>query len=69
MLDVFINIVISTIFFIKELLKTIYKKTKKAIALAWPLIVKMYRRALIVFAIIYVAVCFILIGIFEKEKS
>ena len=69
MLDVFINIVISTIFFIKELLKTIYKKTKKAIALAWPLIVKMYKRALIVFAIIYAAICFILIDIFEKEKN
>jgi hypothetical protein len=69
MLDVFINIAISTIFFIKELLKIIYEETKKAVALAWPLIVKMYKRALIVIAFAYVAICFILIGIFEKEED
>lgn len=69
MLDILTNIAISLFFQSKRLVKTIYKKSKKAIAIAWPFIVKMYKRSILVIGIFYVAVCFILIDIFEKEED
>jgi len=69
MKEALINIVIAMFFLTKSLLKTGYLKTKKAIAYAWPFIVKAYKNSLLAFFIIYIVVCFLFIETFEKKED
>ena len=67
MKDVFINIVISMFFITKSLLKTLYIKSKKAIAIAWPFIVRFYRNFKLFLIVLYIGTCLVLINTFSKN--
>ena len=69
MKEALINIAIAMFFITKNLLKTGYIKTKKAIPCAWSFVVKAYNNSLLAFFIIYVVVCLLIIETFEKKED